>query len=75
VRLSRSALRCSRLGARALEIRPDWQTCGACRAPFQSAGSMRKTGWSGAMRRTSSSGEFALTPLNKTPTSAFHRFR
>ena len=34
---------------------------------------MRNTGWSGAMRRRSSSGDFALTPPKKTPTSAFQR--
>ena len=36
---------------------------------------MRKTGWFGAMRRSSLSGDFALTPSKKMPTSAFHRRR
>ena len=42
-----------------------------CRGQSES----RKTGWSGAMRRSSSSVELALTPSKKTPTSAFQRFR
>ena len=35
----------------------------------------RKTGWSGAMRRSSSSDESGPTPPKKTPTSAFQRLR
>jgi hypothetical protein len=34
---------------------------------------MRNTGCLGAMRRTSSSDDVALTPSKNTPTSAFHR--
>ena len=37
--------------------------------------SSRNTGWSGAIRWRSASGESAPTPSKKTPTSAFHRFR
>src|ERR1700688_4886464 len=37
------------------------------------AGSIRKTGWSGAMRLNSSSDESASTPWKNTPTSTFHR--
>src|SRR5690606_23683943 len=36
---------------------------------------IRKTGWSGAMRRSSSSEESGPTPLKNTPTSAFQRLR
>jgi hypothetical protein len=35
----------------------------------------RKTGWFAAMRRMSLSGDFALTPSKKMPTSAFQRLR
>jgi len=38
-------------------------------------GASWNTGWSGAMRRSSSSDESALTPPKNTPTSAFHRLR
>lgn len=36
---------------------------------------IRKTGWSGAMRRSSSGDESGPTPPKKTPTSAFQRLR
>ena len=40
-----------------------------------SSGAILNTGWSGAIRRNASSGDVAVTPPKKTPTSAFHRFR
>src|SRR5436189_3462455 len=36
---------------------------------------MRKAGWSGAIRRSSSSDESGPTPEKNTPTSNFHFFR
>lgn len=60
-------------------------TAGACRSlpggwRFQLFGSassvsMRKIGWSGAIRRSSSPGEFASSPPKNTPTSHVQRFR
>ena len=47
---------------------------GTARA-YGRAGPMRKTGWSGAMRRSSSSEESGPTPPKNTPTSNFQRSR
>ena len=49
---------------------------GRTRAATQRGSSaIRKTGWSGEMRRSSDSSDCALTPSKNTPISAFHRFR
>ncbi len=80
-----SPLRCTgtrRRGPSATTARPRSFTgsvstrCSAGTCPDrESQDVIRNTGWSGAMRQRSASGDVALTPSKKAPTSHFHRFR